>query len=178
MIQQCLPQIGFESWTCTNRCLARLHGKASSFISLTMPGSLRPDRNGAAELTLKFRKKNEDLVIAFLPKSPWVQLLPQRSPPPRDVLKINTVTQMVPALDVSEESGLKYPHKATSLSEKGNESGNRTKSSPENSPTSSSINPDGFHKLHALCSSPTSSIEMIRMWVELLLRSNSAQSDI
>jgi hypothetical protein len=128
-----------------------------------MSGSPRPDRKGAAELTLKFRKRNEDLVNAFLPKSPWVQLLPQRSPPRREVLEMNTDEKMIPPIQSFVRSGSESPKKIKSPSEKMMEAGFRDQKSPEASTTSSSHCADSFHKLHMLCSSPTSSIEMIRM---------------
>ena len=128
-------------------------------------------------MTLKFRKKNEDLVQAFLPKSPWVQLLPQRSPLQRAILEVDTDAKIIPTLEGLVMSGSESPVEIKFTSEKMMEtdyrddksseasptSSNRDKKSSEASPTFSSYSSDGFHKLHNLCSSPTSSIEMIRM---------------
>lgn len=108
-----------------------------------------PRRLGASELTQKFKRQTEDLVIASSPRNPWIQLLPQKSKS-STALKITNILDETDARKV-EQLGLMSPVEKIVIDKK-----QRDAPLP-------SFSADSFLKLHALCSSSSSSLEMIRM---------------
>ena len=113
---------------------------------------------GAAELTQKFKKETEKLVSASSRTEPWVLLQPRRlqwSPSVETVLKIDTNLGSAASTLVNKEHGSLSPTERPIISKKIKNSGEH-----QNVP---GFNADSFLKLHALCSSSSSSIEMIRM---------------
>jgi hypothetical protein len=123
-----------------------------------MSASPRPQRLGAAELTLKFRRHTEELAVASSARSQWVKLVPQRSHPVQRIPNAPTSSlEVFHSETAAKNVGLKNsPEKKMVLKE-------LVKNSADSSDVLSGFNVDSFVKLHALCSSPTLSIEMIRM---------------
>ena len=122
-----------------------------------MSASPRPQRLGAAELTLKFRRHTEELAVASSARSQWVKLVPQRSHPVQRIPNAPTSSLEVFHSDTATNVGLKNSPEKKMVSKE------LVKNSADSSNVLSGFNADSFVKLHALCSSPTLSIEMIRM---------------
>ena len=120
----------------------------------------RPQRLGAAELTLKFRKHTEELAVASSARCQWLKLVPQRSHTVQKVPNIPLSSLEVFNTEIAEIAtnvGLK------NSTEKKMVTKDLTKTPLESCDVLAGFNADSFMKLHALCSSPTLSIEMIRM---------------
>jgi hypothetical protein len=122
-----------------------------------MSASPRPQRLGAAELTLKFRRHTEELAVASSARSQWVKLVPQRSHPVQRIPNAPTSSLEVFQSETATNVGLKNSPEKKMVSKE------LVKNSADSSDVLSGFNVDSFVKLHALCSSPTLSIEMIRM---------------
>jgi hypothetical protein len=114
-----------------------------------MSTTATPRRLGASELTQKFRKQTDDLVIASSPRNPWIQLLPQK-PLSSKTLKIPSILEGTDAQKV-KELGVMSPVEKVVVDKK------------QSDTPLPSFSADSFLKLHALCSSSSSSLEMIRM---------------
>lgn len=106
-------------------------------------------RLGASELTQKFKRQTEDLAIASSPRNPWIQLLPQKT----QSSKTLKVTSNFDGTDArkAEELGSMSPVEKIVVDKK------------QSDTSLPSFSADSFLKLHALCSSSSSSLEMIRM---------------
>ena len=122
-----------------------------------MSATPRPQRLGAAELTLKFRKHTEELAVASSARCQWVKLVPQRSHTVQKVPHILINSLEVFNSETATNVGLK------NSTEKKMVANELTKNPIDSCDVLSGFNADSFMKLHALCSSPTLSIEMIRM---------------
>ena len=122
-----------------------------------MSATPRPQRLGAAELTLKFRKHTEELAVASSARCQWVKLVPQRS---HTVQKVPHI--LINSLEVFNSETAKNVELKNST-EKKMVAKELTKNPIDGCDVLSGFNADSFMKLHALCSSPTLSIEMIRM---------------
>ena len=122
-----------------------------------MSATPRPQRLGAAELTLKFRRQTEELAAASSARSQWVKLVPQRSHAVHKVPNTLVSTPEVSIVETATNLGLKNSTEKKMVAKES------TKNPVEGCDVLSGFNADSFVKLHALCSSPTLSIEMIRM---------------
>ena len=109
-----------------------------------------PRRLGASELTQKFRRHSEDLVKASSPRNPWIQLLP---PKPQSSKALKTTSSTYDGTDATkvDDQGSTSPIEKMTVDKKLSDT------------PLPSFSADSFLKLHALCSSSTSSLEMIRM---------------
>ena len=110
---------------------------------------------GAAELTQKFKKGTEKLVKDSSRTEPWVLLQPQKPRWVAAVLEVDTSLEVEASTLANEERGLLSPSEKSTI-------GKHMRDSVEHQ-ILPSINSESFLKLHALCSSSSSSIEMIRM---------------
>ena len=120
------------------------------------PTTPRPHCLGAAELTQKFKRQTEDLIKASSPKSPWVMLIAQRPQRLPVVLQLDTDLEIEP-INMTQKDQF-----SVSPSERAMVVNDSLKNSLEKKMLTS-FNADSFLKLHALCASSSSSIEMIRM---------------
>lgn len=104
----------------------------------------------ASELTQKFRRQSEDLVKASSPRNPWIQLLP---PKLQSSKTLKTTSSIYDGTDTRkvDDRGSTSPIEKMVVDRK-----LRDTPLPR-------FSADSFLKLHALCSSSTSSLEMIRM---------------
>ena len=110
---------------------------------------------GAAELTQKFKKETEKLVKDSSRTEPWVLLQPQKPRWVAAVLEVDTSLEVEASTLANEERGLLSPSEKSIV-------GKHMRDSVEHQ-ILPSFNSESFLKLHALCSSSSSSIEMIRM---------------
>lgn len=122
-----------------------------------MSATPRPQRLGAAELTLKFRKHTEELAVASSARCQWVKLVPQRSHTVQKVPHILINSLEVFNSETATNVGLKNSTEKKMVAKE------LVKNPIDGCDVLSGFNADSFMKLHALCSSPTLSIEMIRM---------------
>ena len=110
---------------------------------------------GAAELTQKFKRQTEDLIKASSPRNSWVTLVPSKPQRVQTVLQLNTEFEFDRISLVNKDQGSLSPSERVMVA--------NTRRNDVEKETLPSFSADSFLKLHALCSTSTSSIEMIRM---------------